>query len=215
MSTIPLEAALTSLAIKRPIFHSEADFQHTLAWELRERDPECVMRLEYKPPHFIERAYLDIWARRNDTVMAIELKYKTRRLSVTLGEEDFDLKDQSAQDLGRYDFVKDLQRLEKVVSGRESTVGYGVFLTNDSAYWTPPRDTQTVDADFRVHQGRIVTGELRWGPGASAGTMHSREQAILLTGVYKFDWQDYSRPFKGPYGTFRYVVARVGGEPAG
>lgn len=29
-----VEAVLRDLALKRPIFHSEADFQHAVAWEV-------------------------------------------------------------------------------------------------------------------------------------------------------------------------------------
>ena len=36
---------LTDLAEKRSIFHSEADFQHALAWEMHRR--EYDIRLEY------------------------------------------------------------------------------------------------------------------------------------------------------------------------
>lgn len=39
-----------------------------------------------------------------DIVLAIELN-KTRGLSVKVGSEQYRLKDQSAQDIGRYDFI--------------------------------------------------------------------------------------------------------------
>ncbi len=120
------------------------------------------MRLEFKPPHSKERVYLDIWAADKETVLAIELKYKTRGLEVTVGGEDFHLLDQSAQDLARYDYLKDIQRLERVLSTNR-IIAYAIFLTNDSAYWKEPINSQTVDASFRIHQGRNATGELRWG----------------------------------------------------
>lgn len=108
---------LLELSHKRPIFHSEADFQHALAWEMHERWPRCSMRLEFRPPYLESRVYYDIWAKQGDTIVAVELKYKTRKLGVKVAEETFDLLDQSAQDVGRYDFLKDIQRLERIASG--------------------------------------------------------------------------------------------------
>lgn len=200
---------LAALASKRPIFHSEADFQHALAWEIHERWPPCSIRLERKPPHLDNRIYLDIWAEDSHAIFTMELKYKTRRLRVEVGGETFDLLDQVAQDVGRYDFLRDIERLEQVVSGRNDIMGFAIFLTNDSAYWKPPRDDQTVDASFRIHQGRVVTGELRWGSGASAGTMRGREDPIVIHGVYSLDWRDYSEPTDLPYGRFRYLLVKV------
>ncbi len=52
--------------------------------------------------------------------LAIELKYKTRHLLGIVGGEIYDLGDQAAQDLGRYDFFKDIERLERFVRSGES-----------------------------------------------------------------------------------------------
>ena len=204
-----ITSVLAELANKRPVFHSEKDFQHTLAWEIHQRWERCSIRMEFKPPYLVSRVYLDIWAADKDAILPIELKYKTRRLRVKIGNEPFDLLDQSAQDTGRYDFLKDIQRLEQIVSGRSDIVSYAIFLTNDSAYWRPPRDSQTVDASFRIHQGRILAGELRWGSGASKGTMKTREEPIFIKGVYNLDWQNYSNPSEEPYGKFKYLLVEV------
>jgi len=207
---IDINKIMNELAFRRPIFHSEADFQHALAWQIHHAWPECSMRLEFKPPHSIERVYLDIWAVYKETVLAIELKYKTRALDVTVAGEDFHLLDQAAQDLARYDLLKDIQRLERIVSINKA-VAYAIFLTNDSAYWKQPMDKQTVDASFRIHQGRILTGELCWGLGASKGTTRGRETPILIKGAYSFKWQDYSQLAETSYGTFRFLLVKVGG----
>jgi hypothetical protein len=206
---IDIKKILNILASERPIFHSEADFQHGLAWQIHLESPECLMRLEFKPPHFKERVYLDIWAAARDTNLAIELKYKTRGLIATVRKEAYNLLDQSAQDLARYDFLKDIQRVERIVSSADDVLGYAIFLTNDSAYWKPPINRRTIDADFRIHQGRTVTGELRWSPDASKGTMRGRENTILIEGVYNWNWQDYSQVSKASYGNFRYLLVRI------
>jgi len=204
-----MNTALIQLASKRPVFHSEADFQHALAWQIHHEWPECSMRLEFKPPNSKERVYLDIWAADKETVLAIELKYKTRGLEVAIGGESFHLLDQSAQDLARYDFLKDLQRLERVLSTNK-VIAYAVFLTNDSAYWKDPASSRTVDASFRINQGRSATGELSWGTAASKGTTHGREESILIRGDYSFDWQNYSRVSNTSYGTLKYLLVRIG-----
>ena len=207
---IDIARLLTRLAIKRPIFHSEADFQHGLAWEIHQELPACSIRLEFKPPYLDDRLYLDIWTPNEEATLAVELKYKTRGLRIKVAGETFDLLNQSAQDVGRYDFCKDIQRLEQIVSKRSNVTGYAILLTNDSAYWSQPRSDRTVDASFRIHQGRILTGDLRWGANASRGTMRSREEPISIKGVYELDWKDYSEPSKGSYGKFKYLLVKVG-----
>jgi len=206
---IDLTEIIKNLSRSRPIFHSEADFQHALAWEIHMQVQNCEMRLEYKPPHIMKRFYVDIWCYGEDFSAAIEMKYKTRRLRTNIRGEIFDLLSQSAQDIGRYDFLKDIQRLEEIMSGQSNIIGYAIFLTNDSAYWSTPRDSQTVDASFRIHHGRILTGELTWGVRASEGTMRGREKALHIKGVYNLNWQDYSAPSQGSYGRFRYLLVKI------
>lgn len=48
---IDIEQVLKELAKKRPVFHSEADFQHALAWEIQITYPDANIRLE-KPFQF-------------------------------------------------------------------------------------------------------------------------------------------------------------------
>lgn len=81
---VGLNEAMLNLASRRPIFHSEADFQHALAWELQKRFPDSEIRLEFRPfPH--ERFYLDVWCRSAEESFAIELKYLTRGLDIEVG----------------------------------------------------------------------------------------------------------------------------------
>jgi hypothetical protein len=43
-----IERVLNSLSKKRPIFHSEADLQQSITWEIREHYPDCKVWLETK-----------------------------------------------------------------------------------------------------------------------------------------------------------------------
>ena len=87
--------------------------------------------------------------------VAVELKYKTRKLLVELDGEAFSLASHSAQDIGRYDFIKDIFRLEKIVPSLENCVGHAIMLTNDSSYWTS-HSKSTVDEAFRLTEGRVL-----------------------------------------------------------
>ncbi len=205
---LELERALKGLRRARPIFHSEADFQHALAWSFHEQYPAAKVRLEYKP--FPDKPlYVDIWVNQGNATAAIELKYLTRKTEVTVDGELFALKQQSAQDTRRYDVLKDLERLESISSAIRGVVGYAVVLTNDQAYWQPSRNPETIDAAFRLHEGRVLTGTLAWNKRASAGTIKGRERPLTLTGSYTVTWQPYSKIESARNSEFRYHLHRI------
>ena len=193
---------MKSLAETRPIFHIEADFQFALAWHVKELIPNCEVRPEFK--HSLEEdVYLDIWLPNIGTV--IEVKYYTKEFDFKIGVEQFALKNQGAQPLRRYDFVKDIERLERIVVEKsDCKSGLAVLLTNDAAYWKAPssRWRSSVDAAFRVHDNSEVGGRLEWSEHTGTGTKRNREEPITLTDSYTLRWQDYSKvsvPHKGNY----------------
>ena len=212
---VDISRALTALAAERPVFHSEADFQHSLAWKIRQLCPAHQIRLEFKPPHLPKRIYVDIWVTGQHRTAAIEVKYKTRVLKTTIGGETFDLLDQKAQNVNRYSFLEDVQRLEEVVSSHRGVVGYAIFLTNERTYWTPPIKDQVRDVAFRLHDGRVVEGELRWAAGTAKGTMEGHADAITLNGSYRLGWRDFSQPVEGSHGEFGYLLVQVGNQSNG
>ncbi len=205
---IEMPVLLAELAKTRPIFHSEADFQHALAWKLHQEFPSIDVRLEFRLP-LSERMYVDIWAKEADHVLAIELKYKTRRLATSVNGEPFELADHAAQDLGRYDTIKDICRLEALSRTNLKLAAYVVLLTNDSAYWHSPGAKETVYGAFRLSEGRELRGELAWGAAAGGGTIKSRERALVLSGSYAAKWRDYSTVATKSYGQFKYLLARI------
>lgn len=205
-----IDSLLLHLSDKRPFFHSEADFQHALAWEIQQQHPEANIRLEYRPMISGARMYVDVWLGFPDgRTLTLELKYKTASLDLEWKGEVYALLNQSAQDIGRYDFLKDISRLERLVSARPDTWGAAILLTNDAGYWNASRLTQTVDAAFRLHEGRSLSGELCWGAGASAGTMRTREQAITLQTQCDVKWTDYSQIGSGWNSRFRSIVVTI------
>lgn len=203
---------LSALAHKRPIFHSEADFQHALACEIERQMPNARVRCGMPIPlsNRRNRIFIDIYASYEGAILAIELKYTTRGLVVPIGDEWYELKNRAAQDLHRYDFMEDIERLEQLISEYpdKNITGYAILLTNDSALWEPPsKSLNPVDADFRLYEGREVHGILQWGAHASEGTKKNRERAIRLRGKYRLQWTDYSQI--GPGHQFRVLVVKV------
>lgn len=68
---------LIELSRTRKIFHSEADFQFALAWEIQKRYPDAKVRLEYCPIEIEPAMHVDILVILDGNWYPIELKYKT------------------------------------------------------------------------------------------------------------------------------------------
>jgi len=204
---LDLKSILRKLADTRPVFHSEADLQHSLAWEIQKMHGNCKIRLEY-PFNLEKRIYLDIYLQIEEMKYAVELKYKTRKISAVYHCEKYILQNHSAQDLGRYDFLKDVERLENVKKV-DNCAGFAIFLTNDSSYWKTSRRVDTVDSDFRINEGKSVSGDLKWSERASKGTTQNREADIHLNGEYNVSWDEYSRVGTGSYSIFKYLILTI------
>jgi hypothetical protein len=209
-SSLDLVAVLDALRRKRPIFSSEADFQLALGWEIQIAHPDARLRMEYRPAYLDRRGYLDLWAAAPGWTAAIELKYFTRALDQIVDGERFVLLFQGAQDVSRYDFVRDLERVESVARAQPGVRGYALALTNDSSYWRQPTyPRSTIDAAFRLHEGSTLSGQLGWASHAGAGTTRGRDKLHLLHGTYRLQWADYSQVAPGPAGTFRYLLVEA------
>ncbi len=199
---------MAKLARRRPVFHSEADLQHELAWELRHDSEVEEVRVERPFSEGRSRRALDLAVRRRGAWKGIELKYQTRRLQCELAGETFDLANQAAQDIRRYDFWKDVARLEDWTRSGRLSGGAVVLLTNDSGFWAEGNST-VVDAAFRAYEGRTVLGSLRWTSKASAGTTKGRSEPIALSGRYQVRWNAFSTVGSAPSGEFRYILLAV------
>ena len=153
-----------------------------------------------------DRRYVDIWL--PDSRIASEPKYRTTPTTIRLDDEEFDLKGQGATLIGRYDFWHDVARLEQVVLSGRAKQGYAILLTNDHLYWDPGRPG-TFDQEFRVHEGREVSGTLAWGRGTGAGTTKDREAPLEISGVYRTRWREYSNSRGTGNTKFRYLLRHV------
>jgi hypothetical protein len=191
------------------IFHSEADFQHAFAWELHKMEPTASVSLERPYKTSGANLHLDLLFQNNGRSLAVELKYKTLKLQHGTNEHGYQLLDQRAQDVGRYDFIKDILRLETITKAIPNCIGWAILLTNDASYWKPPSHENTADSNFRLTDGATLSGTRSWGSKASAGTMKNREKPLALNGVYKIAWRDYSIVSPERNGKFKYLALRV------
>ncbi len=206
MDVDAIHTTTAALARARPLFHSEADFQHAFAWRLHLTHPDARIRLETRPRPGVR---LDIMALIDGRRVAVELKYLLRDLAVTVEDEVFDLPLQGAQDVRRYDFVKDIARLELLRAEDAADDGFAIALTNDPNYWQGGDRERVADAAFRLGEGRALEGALQWAAHTGAGTMRGRESVIALAGRYEIGWRDFSVVSGGRYGTFRYLAVAV------
>lgn len=203
-----VEATLKQLAHERPVFHSEEDFQRALDRAIRGSFPRVRVQLEHPLALGDRRGYADLWLRTSAGPVVLELKYRTREAHVTWEDEQFSLREHSANDLGRYDFIKDLVRIEHLLDAGHAAAGAVIAITNDHLYWTKP-NRQTNDADFRLHDGRRLSGTMAWGPKAGDGTTRGREDALTLRRAYDVAWQPYSNVESRAETEFRYLFLPV------
>lgn len=194
------------LSERRPIFHSEADFQFALAWHIKETFPRCEVRLEWKP-FLMENLHIDLWLPTYAT--AIELKYPASEpLDVCHNGERFK-PGRYQPEQARYDFVKDIGRIERIVAERDDVEhGFAVLLTNRERLWkTPiPKWEDTYGAAFRIHTGRELSGTRAWSPKRKSST---RGNPIHLQGSYEMCWRDYYSFDAGGRSRFRYLAVEV------
>ena len=117
--------------------------------------------------------------------------------------------------MGRYDYLKDIERLETYCRLEKDWHGISIFLTNDATYWKNPISTMTVDSYFRIHESRSIQGSLAWGENAKLGTIKTREKIITLMGSYTMQWFDYSDLATGRNSKFRFLLHEVNPSGAG
>jgi hypothetical protein len=212
MDIAELHDVMADLARSRPVFHSEADFLHALAWQIHLRDPGSVVRLEQRIQPSL---YVDLVLNHGGTRTAFELTYLTRAVTTTNAGEAFNLRHDGAQEQGRYDVVGDLARIEHLVNGHHAAVGFVVVLTNDPSYWeTPASAAPSIDDAFRIHEGNRLSGTRAWAANAALVAIHNRELAHHLHAEYAAGWRDYADVGDGDArGHFRYLAIEVLPKP--
>lgn len=134
----------------KELLFNERDFQmHLATWLRNSANHYDDVDVEYYVPWQELKNYvwkselrLDIVVKKDGEYCPIELKYKTKkverkisRFDELLDEKVIVMKNQGAQDLGMYDFWKDVRRIELVRNRFERVKGgLAVFVTNDVFY---------------------------------------------------------------------------------
>jgi hypothetical protein len=184
--SVDLTGTLAALAARRPVFHSEADFQLALAWEVQKKDSKMDVYLETRP---VEGVHLDMAFERDGLYTAVELKYLTRAWSGEIGGQRYDLKNHSAHDFRRYDVVNDIARVEQFTQSRAGANGAVIVLTNDPAYRKPSSSSIASDRAFRIGESAVLEGPRAWGrTPAGAG----KREDLTLAHRYEMHWTNFS-----------------------
>lgn len=139
------------------LLFNERDFQmHLATWLRNSTNHYNDVDVEYYVPWQELEGYvweselrLDIVVKKDGEYCPVELKYKTKkverqisRFDELLGDKVVVMKNQGAQDLGMYDFWKDVRRVELVCNRFERIKGgLAVFVTNDNAYTKASKPT--------------------------------------------------------------------------
>jgi hypothetical protein len=203
-----IEKAMESLSKRRPLFHSEADFQHVLAWEVQTAHPAATIRLE-KRVATAPSIELDLLITLDGRTLGVELKYPRRSMTAEVDGELFTLVT-GADDHGRFYAIEDLARLERLVDTGVIDGGAFVLLTNVANVWEPPSSNRRVLFEaFRIHEGHVLTGTMAWGDWGSRGGRPSGTGTVELRGSYALRWRHYSTVASAE---LRYLIVDV--DPA-
>lgn len=205
-SILDIDLIMSETAIIRPCFHSEADFQFAFSETVKRIYPKSQIKLEALLQSPDRKMKIDILVELDGKVYVIELKYKTRRIDFSDVGYKFTTQNQGAQDFGRYDFLKDVERLESV-QRQHGHIGFAVLLTNDLSYQNPQGSNVSFCCDFRLNEAREITGALDWIRTTITDERKSRPP-FILAGRYKIKWADYSS-VDGTYGHFKYLALKV------
>lgn len=218
ITRLEIDQALGSLAGRRPVFHSEADFQHELAVEIRDLF-QCKIRLEVPKAILINgtptKAEIDLLVRTppEDNWTAIELKYCKRAANLTHQDEQFALANSWGTNLSRFDCLADLMRVEAIVAAGHAKQGFAVFLTNAPEAWqTDVGVTTNMAGHFSIHEARAIPAgaPLDWNPpNPPVGSVGVKRRApyapITIAREQTCCWTDFS-DLGQANGTFRYLV---------
>ncbi len=139
-------------------------------------DKEHKLNLQFERKIFNEvigkKDYLDIFLLHEDKRIGIELKFKTKGISINKkGQQVVDeiatrekkekfkyhFSNQGAETNGHHSFFWDLHRLNDFINKKEIELGYQIFITNDPSYWK--EKTKGKKGYIIVNQGREISEE--------------------------------------------------------
>ena len=186
------------------LMFNEGDFQLQLGVFLRQSKRYDAVHVEYYIPNDLaakagydwdSNLYIDIVCRKDGEYIPIELKYPTklvvknaRRFGMLV--EDVPLmRNQGAQNLVKYNFWKDVRRIEIIKHlFRDVHSGVAVMLTNDSSYTRPVRSSSAC-FPFSTAEGIEAGGAtMDWLGNPAVRRDHT---PFVLDGKYRIAWTEH------------------------
>ena len=193
---------LAFLESNEELLFNERDFQmHLATWLRSSTNSYDDVDVEYYVPWTELNDYvweselrLDIVVKKDNEYCPIELKYKTKkverqisRFDELLSERVVVMKDQGAQDLGMYDFWKDVRRVE-LVRNRFKKVknGLAVFVTNDIFYTKGSKSTSN---NYLLNMTEGVHSPIKhWQNENSSCAQKKAYQSFEVESEYSIKW---------------------------
>ena len=184
------------------LLFNERDFQmHLATWLRNSANSYDDVDVEYYVPSSELENYvwnselrLDIVVKKGGEYCPIELKYKTKkverqitRFDEALHDNVVVMKNQGAQDLGMYDFWKDVRRVELVRNRFERVKGgLAVFVTNDALYTKASKPTSN-NYLLNMNEG-VHSRERHWlNPESTCAKTHPDFE---VEQEYRIEWHN-------------------------
>ena len=201
MATINFQMVMSQLSARRSVFHSEADFQFALAWEIKGLYPTAAIYFE-KPftvplGSQLAKVELDLFVVIGSTRIAIEMKYPKARWGGTVNGEEFNLSPTGQADRQLRLFAEDLRRVEALVTQGLADEGHAVLLTNNAKMWQVAPSTNNQYHDFTLPDGRKLPTQLVWASNPAS------QYTVNLNKTRLVSWLHFSKP---PGTAFNYLV---------
>ena len=192
-----------ALKKRKDFFTREQEIQIYLADYLNRKNLFDNVYLEYHIPSNSlvnyqwkdsNNIYIDIVIVSGNKYYPVEIKYKTISQTVPLKlfgtPSPVVLGHHGAQNIGCYDFWKDIKRLELFEENFENVEqGIMLFVTNDQSYLQPPRNNEVGYAQFSIEQSREVESGtiLDWNGALSISV---NRPPITLKRDYSLKWNE-------------------------
>lgn len=158
-----------------------------------------------------EDLFIDIVVEKAGKFAAVELKYATALLDPQTVDKKAStvtvfgkktpinmvdvIKKTGAYDNKRYDYWKDVRRIEALTRFQNVAGGIALMVTNDSIYWTTPKDNEKPDyAAFSMREAKTMEpGKLDW-KRKNTTTSKKTRHAFHLDGSYYCHWEKTQIP---------------------
>ena len=215
---LDLTTCMEELRKKRRIFHSEADFQFALAWEIQKEYPKANIRLEY-PVGKMDIDIVVFCGEDNKKMIPIELKWLRTDFKCCINGEKFQLALSGADPEIRYDCLKDIERIESISKIRDDFVeGYTIWISNIETHFN---EKHKYTMQFDISQDKIQTGEIKWQKNDQGEIKNindtpkkslpeTRKKPFKLNGEYKFKWIHYSIIAESEKNNiFKYCITKI------